>query len=221
MEEYYNFILTSPLFHRIQKNELSAMLTCLGARVMTFFKNEPVFLEGDPAGFMGFILEGSVQIVQEDFYGNRSILSQAEKGDLFAEAFACANLETMPVSGYAVKDSKILMLSCQKMLTICSSACTFHNQLVKNLLNVVAQTNLTLNQKITVMSQKTTKEKLLTYLLTQAKKAGSNEFDIPFDRQALADYLRVDRSAMSTELNKLRKAGVLDCNGSHFRLYSV
>lgn len=221
MEEYYDFILTSPLFRGVEKNELSAMLNCLGARVMTFSKNEPVFLEGDSAGFMGFILEGSVQIVQEDFYGNRSIISHAEKGDLFAEAFACANLETMPVSGYAVKDSKILMLSCQKMLTICSSACTFHNQLVKNLLNVVAQMNLTLNGKITVMSQKTTKEKLLTYLLAQAKKVGSDEFDIPFDRQALADYLGVDRSAMSTELNKLRKAGVLDCKGSHFRLFSV
>ncbi len=221
MEEYYDFILTSPLFRGVEKNELSAMLNCLGARVMTFSKNEPVFLEGDSAGFMGFILEGSVQIVQEDFYGNRSIISHAEKGDLFAEAFACANLETMPVSGYAVKDSKILMLSCQKMLTICSSACTFHNQLVKNLLNVVAQMNLTLNGKITVMSQKTTKEKLLTYLLAQAKKVGSDEFDIPFDRQALADYLGVDRSAMSTELNKLRKAGVLDCKGSHFHLFSV
>lgn len=221
MEEYYDFILTSPLFRGVERNELSAMLNCLGARVMTFSKNEPVFLEGDSAGFMGFILEGSVQIVQEDFYGNRSIISHAEKGDLFAEAFACANLETMPVSGYAVKDSKILMLSCQKMLTICSSACTFHNQLVKNLLNVVAQMNLTLNGKITVMSQKTTKEKLLTYLLAQAKKVGSDEFDIPFDRQALADYLGVDRSAMSTELNKLRKAGVLDCKGSRFRLFSV
>lgn len=219
MEKYFDLLLSSSLFAGIDREEISSMLGCLGARIAEFSKNDPVFLEGDAAGFLGFVLEGSVQIVQEDFYGNRSILTHAEQGDLFAETFACANMDTMPVSAYAVKNSKVVFFSCQKMLTVCSSACSFHNRLVKNLLTVVAQRNLNLSSKITVMSQKTTKEKLMAYLLDQAKKTGSLEFTIPFDRQALADYLGVERSAMSTELTKLRKAGVLDCKGSHFQIY--
>jgi CRP-like cAMP-binding protein len=195
------------------------MLTCLNARVVAVTKGEPIFLEGDSAGFVGIVLEGSIQVVRDDFYGNRSVLSHAEQGDIFGEAFACANVESMPVSGFAIRNSSVMLLSCQKMLTVCSSACIFHNQLVKNLLKVVAEKNLDLNRKIQFMSQKTTKEKLMAYLLEHAKRAGSTEFTIPFDRQTLADYLGVERSAMSTELSKLKKAGVLDCKGSRFRIY--
>ena len=219
MEEYFDLLLSTPLFTGIAKDELSSMLGCLGARIATFSKNDPVFLEGDDAGFLGFVLEGSIQIVQDDLYGNRSVLAHAQPGDLFAETFACANVDVMPVSAYAVKNSKVFFFSCQKMLTVCSSACSFHNRLIKNLLKVVAQKNLNLNSKISVMSKKTTKEKLITYLLEQAKKAGSLEFTIPFDRQTLADYLGVERSAMSAELSKLRREGILDCKGSHFRIH--
>ncbi len=218
MEKYFDKLLATPLFAGIETEELSALLGCMEANVVTTPKNTTVFLEGDDAGFFGIVLEGSVQIVKDDFYGNRSILTYAEPGELFGEAFACGEMEKMPVSGYAAKDSKILMLSCKKMLTVCSSACTFHNRLVKNLLTVVANQNLNLSQKISVMSHKTTKEKLMAYLLEEAKRAGSSEFTIPLDRQALADYLGVERSAMSAELGKLRKAGILESEGSHFRL---
>lgn len=219
MEKYFDLLLTTPLFSGIAKEELNSMLHCLSPKLLTVPKGEPVFLEGDDAGFVGLVLEGCVQVVRDDFYGNRSVLAHAEQGDIFAEAFACANVAHMPVSGFAIKNSKVLLLSCQKMLTVCSSACMFHNQVVKNLLKVVAQKNLGLSNKIQFMSQKTTKEKLMAYLLDQAKKAGNTEFTIPFDRQALADYLSVERSAMSTELNKLKKSGILDCKGSWFRIY--
>ena len=218
MKEFFPILQTTSLFFGMKSEDLEAMLGCLGATVVRIAKGDPVFLEGDKAGFVGVVLEGCVQVVRDDFYGNRSILTHAEKGDLFAETFACANIEIMPVSGYAVKDSLIMLLSCQKMLTVCSATCLFHNQLVKNLLKVVAQKNLNLNSKIQFMSQKTTKEKLMAYLLDQAKKNGSPEFTIPFDRQALADFLGVERSAMSAELGKLKKAGILDMKGSHFHL---
>ena len=177
-----------------------------------------MFLEGDAAGFVGMVLEGSIQIVRDDYYGSRSILLHAEPGDIFAETYACANAAVMPVSGYAVRDSRVMLMECQKMLTVCSGSCRFHNRLVKNLLQVVAQKNLNLSRKIQFMSRKTTKEKLMAYLLEQAKRAGSPEFTIPFDRQALADYLGVERSAMSAELGKLRRDGVLECKGAWFRL---
>ena len=218
MKEYFDLLLATPLFAGIDPADLEPMLSCLGATAIHISKGDPVFLEGDDAGFIGVVLEGSVQVVQEDFYGNRSILTHAGKGDLFAETFACAGIDTMPVSGYAIRDCTLLILSCQKMLTVCSSACLFHNQLVKNMLKVVAQKNLNLNSKIRFMSQKTTKEKLMAYLLEQAKVTGSPEFTIPFDRQALADYLGVERSAMSAELSNLKKAGLLDFKGSNFHL---
>lgn len=218
MEKYYDLLLCHSLFAGISEGDLRSLLGCLQARITEVEKGEPVFLEGDSAGFIGFVLEGSVQIVRDDIYGNRSILTVTEEGDLFGEAFACSGIEQMPVSGYAVRDSKILWLSCRKMLTVCTNACGFHNALVQNLLQVMARSNLMLSRKIQFMSQKTTREKLMTYLLDQAKQKGTREFFIPMDRQALADYLGVERSAMSAELSKLRTDGMLESKGAWFRL---
>ena len=218
MEKDFAILLENPLFQGISLEELKSMLGCLQARETQVKKGAPVFLEGDPAGFIGIVLEGAVRIVRDDYYGERTLLAQAEPGDIFAEAYACADVETMPISGYAAADSRVLLLSCRKMLTVCTNACRFHNRLVKNLLQVVARKNLLLSQKIQFMSQKTTREKLMAYLLDQAKQQGSLEFTIPFDRQTLADYLGVERSAMSAELGKLRRDGVLETTGSHFRL---
>lgn len=218
MEKYFDLLLATPLFRGVERQELSSLLGCLQARVITAEKGAPVFLEGDAAGFVGLVLDGAVQIVRDDYYGTRSILSHAAPGELFAETYACSSTDTMPVSGYAPARSEIMLFSCRKMLTVCSNACRFHNQLVKNLLQVVAEKNVNLSRKIQFMSQKTTRQKLMAYLLDQAKRAGSPEFTIPFDRQALADFLGVERSAMSAELSKLRKDGILTTQGSHFTL---
>ena len=218
MEEYYSLLSASDLFYGLTSEELGSMLHCLGAKIVDTQKGDPVFLEGDPAGFVGIVLEGSVQVVQEDYFGSRSVIHHSGPGDVFAEAFSFTNLDTMPVSGYAVKNSRCMILSCRRMMTVCSNACTFHNRLVKNLLTLVSRKNLMLNEKIRFMSQRTTREKLLAYLSDQAKKTGSAEFTIPYDRQALADYLSVERSAMSAEISKLKRDGILEVKGSHFRL---
>ena len=219
MEKYFDTLRRSPLFSEVSSEELSSMLHCLGAKVVDIAKGDPVFLEGDPAGFIGIVLEGSIQIVQEDYFGNRSIIHHSQAGDIFAEAFSFTGLDTMPVSGYAVKNSKCMLLACRRMMTVCSSACSFHNRLVKNLLQLVSRKNLMLNEKIRYMSQKTTREKLLAYLAAQAKQAGSAEFTIPFDRQALADYLGVERSAMAAEISKLRRDGIIETTGSRFHIF--
>lgn len=218
MEHYFDLLMKNPLFAGISCEELPGLMGCLSAKVIEISKSDPVFLEGDPAGFVGLVLEGAVQIVRDDFYGNRTLMTVAEPGELFAEAFACAGVDTMPVSGYALKTSKVLRMECRKMLTVCSNACGFHSTLIKNLLQVVASKNLQLSRKIQFMSRKTTREKLMEYLMDQAKQKGSAEFTIPLDRQALADYLGVERSAMSAELSKLRRDGVLESTGPHFRL---
>ena len=218
MDTYFDLLAKSTLFTGISREDLHTMLTCLGARIVDVAKGEPVFLEGDPAGFLGIVLEGSVQIVREDYFGNRSILHQSMPGDIFAEAFSFTGLETIPVSGYAVKPSKVMMLTCRRMMTVCANACGFHNTLVKNLLQLVSRKNLMLSEKIRYMSQKTTRDKLMAYLSDQAKQANSPEFTIPFDRQGLADYLGVERSAMSAEISRLSKDGAIETKGSKFRL---
>lgn len=218
MEKYFDLLSATPLFSGVQREEMVSLLNCLQARVIRVEKGMPVFLEGDEAGFVGLVLEGAVQIVRDDYYGTRSVMGHAEPGELFGEAYACSGEEVMPVSGYALLDCAVMMLSCRKMLTVCSNACRFHNQIVKNLLQVVAEHNVAMSRKIQFMSQKTTRQKLMAYLLDQAKKAGSPAFTIPFDRQTLADYLGVERSAMSAEIGKLQRENVLTTRSSHFIL---
>jgi len=137
---------------------------------------------------------------------------------LFGASFACAGVASYPVSAVAVEDSLVLLINSRRITATCCNACSFHNQMIYNMLKVVATNNLALNQKIEITSKRTTREKLMAYLLSQAKLHGSDQFTIPYDRQALADYLEVERSAMSAEISKLKKDGVIDCHKSNFIL---
>lgn len=218
MEKYYDILSKCPLFYDVKKAELHSMLVCMDAKAIDVPKGSSVFLEGDAVQYVGVVLSGMAQVVREDYYGNRSIMSSLQPGEIFAETFSFAGLETMPVSVIAIKDSQVLLLDCRRVLTICSNACHFHSLLLKNLLQAMARKNLNLSRKIRYMSQKTTREKLMSYLSDQAKQHGSKEFVIPYDRQALADYLGVERSAMSVEISKLKRDGQIDTKGSWFRL---
>lgn len=165
MENFFEILSRCPLFYDIASSDFESMLKCLDAEFMDFSKGTPVFLEGAPAQFVGVVLEGAVQILREDYYGNRSVLTVIEPGELFAEVFSCAGLETMPVSAIAIKKSTVLLLNCRQILTVCKNTCHFHNQLLQNLLQVMAMKNLAMTQKIRYMSQKTTKDKLTAFLL--------------------------------------------------------
>lgn len=218
MEKFLPVLEKCPLFSGIEPENLQPMLACLGARVSEYAKHAPVFMEGDPARQVGVLLSGSAQVVKDDFYGNRSIVTGVAPGQLFGESFACAGLEHLPVSVIAVEKSEIMLIDCRRITMTCSNACSFHNRMVLNMLKVVAAKNLVFHQKMEIISQRSTREKLMCYLLNQAKEAGSNEFTIPFDRQALADYLGVERSALSAEISKLRSDGVLESSRSSFKL---
>ena len=199
-------------------DELQGLLGCLGGRLRKVDKGMPILREGDPARDVGIVLSGAVQLVREDYYGNRSIVAYIGPGGLFAESYACAGVSALPVSVVADVDSEVLLIDCQRITVSCSNACAFHSRIIFNMLQLVAKSNLVYDQKIQITSQRTTREKLMTYLLNQAKLQNSNRFTIPYDRQELADYLEVDRSGLSAEISKLRKQGVLESEKNHFVL---
>lgn len=215
MREYLALLGQSPLFQGISPQELEGLLPCLGARQLRAGKHQMIFRAGDPARWVGLVLSGAVHVIQEDHYGNRSLVALIQPPHLFGEAFACAGTDTLPVTVEAAQDSNILLLDCQHVLNTCDDSCVFHRRLVTNLLQVVAGKNLLLTQKLSLLSKRTTREKLMAYLTGEARQVGSPSFTLSLDRQALADYLGVDRSAMSAELSKLRRDGLLECKGRH------
>lgn len=218
MEKYLDLLKTVSLFANVDMSDIKSLLNCLSAKTERFKENETIFLAGNKAEFVGIVLSGQVQVVKEDFYGNKNIVASIEKGQLFGEAFACADLKILPVSVFSAEDSEIMLIDYRKIITTCSNTCSFHSKLIYNMLRIVANKNIILSQKIEFISKRTTKEKLLAYLSSEAKKAGSNSFSIPFSRQELADFLSVDRSAMSAKLCKLRDSGVIEFNKNKFVL---
>ncbi|MGN0506879.1 MAG: Crp/Fnr family transcriptional regulator [Lachnospiraceae bacterium] len=218
MNAYPEVLKQCPLFSGITEDELNELLLCLDAKTVTASKDETVFIEGEPADRIGIVLSGSVHVIKEDYYGNRSLVGMAGPSEVFAEVFSCAEAKVFPVNVIAASDARLLLLDSRRILSVCGTACPFHNRLIANLLRIVATKSLMLRQKLEITSKRSTREKLLAFLLAEAKKQNSSEFTIPYDRQALADYLGVERSAMSAELSKLRREGVLECRKNHFLL---
>ncbi len=206
------------LFEGVETNDFSAVLGCIQARQQQFKKNEIILREGETAKNIGIVLSGTVRLEQTDYHGNRNILTTVVPSELFGESFAFAGMAQMPITVIATEDCEILLLDCRKLTEVCSNACTFHHQMILNLLKIIATKNIFLNQKAEIMSKRTTREKLMTYLFSETKKHGKSSFTIPFDRQALADYLAVDRSGLSAEISKLREEGLIESNRSHFRI---
>ncbi|MBQ9860000.1 MAG: Crp/Fnr family transcriptional regulator [Clostridia bacterium] len=218
MKKYLPVLRKCPLFRHIAEEDLLRMLDCLGARIAAFDKKYTILAEGRPAKYIGILLSGSAQLSRVDYYGNRSILSKAEPADIFGEAFACAEVASLPVTVIADEPCEVMFIDSMHILHTCANGCGFHQQLIFNLMKDLAEKNLALHQKIQITSQRSTRDKLMTYLQLQAQKADSSTFSIPLDRQELADYLKVDRSGLSAEISKLRREGVLESHRKTFTL---
>lgn len=218
MKKYLKTLKECPLFHGIEDTDLLRMLTCLGARVVWVDKKYTVLSEGSPSKYLGIVLSGSVHVVQMDYYGNRNILSVLHPSQIFAEEFACATVHALPVSVIADEPGEIMLIDASHILQTCSNHCGFHQQLIFNLMKGLASKTILLHQRMEITSKRSTREKILAYLHLCAKKAESDRFDIPFDRQELADYLEVDRSGLSAELGKMKKEELIDFQKNHFVL---
>ncbi|MBE6949982.1 MAG: Crp/Fnr family transcriptional regulator [Ruminococcaceae bacterium] len=218
MRDFNAVLERCPLFDGIRMEDLSAMLGCIGGRKVSVSKGQYVCREGDPATHVGMVLTGAVRLERADYYGNRSIVAHIGPAELFGETYACAGVQQLPIAVVADADSTVLLMDCRRITTTCSSACAFHNRIIFNLLKLVATKNLVFDQKIQVTSKRTTREKLMAFLLNQAKLQGRSSFTIPYDRQELADYLEVDRSGLSAEISKLRREGLIESEKRRFTL---
>ena len=206
------------LFRDIPAEELPQLLRCLGAERRRYKKGERVLRAGDPAERLGMVLSGRVLVEKGDLWGNTAVLDSVGPGQIFAESYALSPGEPMMVDVTAPEDAQVLFLDAARTLTPCGRACLCHSRLLRSLLDLSVQKNLRLSRKIFHTAPKTIRGRLLAYLSDQALRAGSRSFTIPYDRQQLADYLNVDRSALSAELGKLRREGVLRAERNRFTL---
>ena len=218
MKDFLSVIRASQLFSGISEDELTAMLTCLDTRQTNFPKDTFLMRVGNTADSIGLLLEGSALIIQEDIWGNRNILSKAGPGQTFAAAYASAPGSVLNVSVVAETPVTAMFLNVGRVLNVCPSACAHHSRIIRNLLGELAEKNLRFSEKLTHMGQRTTRAKLMSYFSAEAQRLGKYEFDIPFSRQQLADYLAVERSGLSLELGKMKNDGLLDFHKNHFVL---
>ena len=218
MKEFLPILSRSPLFAAMTPEDVLSMLHCLSATRRACSKGDWLLRAGEVATAFGLVLEGSVHVVQEDFWGNNNILAEIGQCGVFAESYACSPQVPLGVSVIANEATEVLFLDVRRALTTCSASCGFHSRLIRNLVGMLAAKNLHLNEKLQHVTQRTTREKLLSYLSAESQRKGVSNFEIPFNRQQLADFLAVDRSALSSELGKLRDEGVLRFERNHFAL---
>ena len=193
------------------------MLDCLGAGIHAVKKGKIVLLAGDKPEFTGIVLSGMLHITRDDYEGNRAIIASITPGKLFAEALCCAGVSESPVTVVAAEDSIIMKLGSERMLKTCPNSCAFHKKLITNMLALIANKNLFLQDRMEIISLKSIRSKVLLYLESLVSKQGRN-INVPFNREEMADYLCVERSALSHELAKMKKDGLIDYNKNKFIL---
>lgn len=216
MRQISTILYHTPLFQGIGSGEIGAALDLLEAREKAYDKRQRILSAGSRTHAFGLLLEGSAMIVQEDFWGNRNIIAALSPGQLFAESFACAPQTALTVSVEAQTPCRVLFLRADRMFA--ADADWTAGRLTCNLLGILAEKNRCLNEKLTHITQRSIREKLLSFLSAEALRQNRTVFEIPYNRQQLADYLSVDRSALCRELGRLREEGILRFSRSRFEL---
>lgn len=218
MPENETPLANARLFRGLSAADVDAAARCLSARERRYRKGEIILHAGDVTREVGIVRAGSVRVESTDAWGNTVVLSRIGPGQAFAEVYACLLGEPMLVDAVAAEDARIAFLDAAKVLRQCASACPFHARIVENLVETLARKNLALSQRSFHVGRKTVRGKIVSYLSQQAVQAGSRSFDVPFNRQELADYLGVDRSVLSAELGRMQREGLLRTVRSHFEL---
>lgn len=219
MKNLTKVLSLSPLFEGILEKDVLPLLSCLTFKEREYSPGETILAEGDRVDSVGLIISGRAHISMNDFWGNRSIVADLSPRDIFGEVYALSGGTSLSgVEVVAYQPSEILFLNFKRMITVCSSACDYHNRLISNLLKIIGEKNLMITEKMRCLTKRSTREKLLSYFSLESKKQGNNQITIPFNRQELADYLSIDRSAMSSELSRMKDEGIIEYKKNSFVL---
>lgn len=221
MKKFIPILKRTRLFSGICENEIDSLISCLDARLCGYKKGDYVLRQGEHISDIMIVAEGSLHIQKDDYWGNRSILGQISVGEMFGEAYVSPESGAMLNDVVAVEDSRVIFFDVKRILTTCSTACRFHSMVIRNMFFAISDKNRNLVQKLDHMSRRTTRGKLISYLSEEAKKQNNSGFTIPFNRQQLADFLSVDRSALSNELCKMRDEGLLEFEKNQFVLLEM
>jgi CRP-like cAMP-binding protein len=203
------------LFKGIEGAALGPMLACIGAETVTVGKGGIILLVGDKPRHVGITLTGVVHVVREDHDGNRSLLAAIAPGEMFAEALCCAGIAESPVTVTAASDATVMLLPYTRILQICPDSCPFHTKLIENMLRLVAGNNLLLQSRMELLSLKSIRARVLRYLESFVPQQGGH-ITIPFNREELADFLCVERSALSHALARMKKDGLIEYRKNTF-----
>ena len=210
--------LNAPLFAGIKNEDMGAMLHCIGYHISSFSRGEIIAFEGDHLKHIGIVLSGRVDMVKEDLWGNKTMLLRMGRNEIFGETFACGDDSLSTVTFLVSEDATVMFMPFSRVMHSCTMACGFHHRLIENMVRVIAGKNRELMQKLDVVSKRTIREKLLAYLSIQAQQQRQRYFEIPLGRVELAEYLCVDRSALTRELAKMKEDGLIDYDRNHFRI---
>ena len=219
MKKYISILKRTRLFAGVGDSEIELLLSCLSARLCTYKKGEYVLRQGEHLSDIIVLVDGNLHIQKDDYWGNRSILGQISVGEMFGEAYVTPESGAVLNDVVALEDSVVVFFDVKRIIATCSSACRFHATVVQNMFYAISEKNRKLVRKLGHMSKRSTREKLISYLSEEAKRQNSSSFTIPFNRQQLADFLSVDRSALSNELCKMRDDGLLEFEKNQFRLF--
>jgi CRP-like cAMP-binding protein len=218
VKDYLPILKRTKLFAGVEDEEITLMLSCLGARSHSYRKGQYVLRQGEHLSDILILVNGCLHIQKDDYWGNRSILAQIDVGEIFGEAYVAPKSGVLLNDVVATEDSTVFFFDAKRVITTCSSACRFHTLVVQNLFFAISEKNKSLVQKLDHISRRTTREKLISYLSAEARRQNSASITIPYNRQQLADFLSVDRSAMSNELCKMRNEGLIVFKKNRFQL---
>ncbi len=218
MEQYYPVLKRCSLFYGIEEDQLGNLLKCLNAQLKKYHTDEYIFLSGDEINYIGIILTGGAEIIKENLSGNKHIMALLGPSHMFAEGIVCTSERISPVSVRVKMESDILLIPYERVIRSCGNSCSFHIRLIQNMMIVLGEKNLGLNRKMELLIIKGMREKLASYLLSEAAKSDTSIFQIPLNRNELADYLNVSRTSMCRELARMNDEGLIDYYGNSFKL---
>ncbi|QQK08073.1 Crp/Fnr family transcriptional regulator [Miniphocaeibacter halophilus] len=214
----FKSLLNYDIFKGILEDEMKPMFNCIGIYSKKYYKNEYIYFDGNELNNIGLIYKGTVHMIKEDYWGNKSIFMIMNRGEIFGESYICSDILTSSVSFYANTDCEIIFLPFSRVLKTCKNSCQFHNRLIENMVTEIAKKNIQLIEKVDILSKRTIREKIMTYLSQIAQISGEKSFVLPMGRNELSEYLGVNRSALSRELAQMKKEKIIDFSKNTFEI---